>query len=84
MGPVTKTVDAMDRWPGSQEPKNTGFQIANNTEDNFFEWFAKNPDRLGRYGQAMAANAASEYVKYPCFFFDLGAGLFSNVLARCT
>jgi hypothetical protein len=58
--PVTNTVDAMDRWPNSQEPRNTGFQIANNTEDNFFEWFAKNPDRLGRYGTAMAANAASE------------------------
>lgn len=60
LGPVTKAVDAMDRWPDSQEPRNTGFQIANNTEDNFFEWFAKNPDRLGRYGTAMAANAASE------------------------
>ncbi|CZR64269.1 related to sterigmatocystin 7-O-methyltransferase precursor [Phialocephala subalpina] len=59
-GPVAKTVDAMDKWPESQEPRNTGFQVANNTEDNFFEWFAKNPDRLGRYGTAMAANAASE------------------------
>jgi hypothetical protein len=50
----------MDRWPGSQEPRETGFQLANNTTDNFFEVFAKNPERLKRYGTAMAANAASE------------------------
>lgn len=58
--PITNTVDAMDKRPGSQEPRQTGFQVANRTEDNFFEHFAKNPDRLKRYGTAMAANAASE------------------------
>ncbi|PVH87919.1 S-adenosyl-L-methionine-dependent methyltransferase [Cadophora sp. DSE1049] len=58
--PIGNTVDAMDKWPGSQEPRQTGFQVANHTEDNFFEHFAKNPDRLKRYGTAMAANAASE------------------------
>lgn len=54
------TVDAMDKWPGSQEPDETGFQLANNTTDTFFEHFAKNQDGLKRYGTAMAANAASE------------------------
>ena len=58
--PVAHVVDAMDRWPGSQEPRETGFQIANNTTDTFFEHFAKHQDRLKRYGTAMAANAASE------------------------
>ncbi len=58
--PIGNAVDAMDKWPGSQEPRQTGFQIANNTNDNFFEHLAKNPDRLKRYGTAMAANAASE------------------------
>jgi hypothetical protein len=61
--PITSTVDAMDRWPGSQEPTETGFQVANNTTDSFFEHFAKNQDRLKRYGTAMAANAASEGYK---------------------
>jgi hypothetical protein len=60
LGPITQTVNAMDTWPGSQEPRETGFQVANNTSDNFFEYFAKNPERLKRYGTAMAANAASE------------------------
>jgi hypothetical protein len=60
LGPIGRTVDAMDRWPCSQEPRETGFQVANSTNDNFFEHFAKNPERLKRYGTAMAANAASE------------------------
>jgi hypothetical protein len=58
--PIANTVDAMDKWPGSQEPRETEFQIANNTNDNLFEHFAKHPDRLKRYGTAIAANAASE------------------------
>jgi hypothetical protein len=58
--PIGNTIDAMDKWPGSQEPRQTGFQVANNTNDNFFEHFAKYPDRLKRYGTAMAANAVSE------------------------
>jgi hypothetical protein len=58
--PIANTVDAMDEWPGSQEPRETGFQITNNTNDNFLGHFAKHPDRLQRYGAAMAASAASE------------------------
>jgi hypothetical protein len=58
--PVAHTVDAMDKWPGSQEPRETGFQIANKTTDTFFEYFAKHQNRLKRYGTAMAANATSE------------------------
>ena len=58
--PIAHTVDAMDKWPGSQEPRETGYSIANNTNDNFFEHFARDPNRLKRYGTAMAANAASE------------------------
>ncbi|KAG4431838.1 hypothetical protein IFR05_012676 [Cadophora sp. M221] len=58
--PIGSTVDAMDKWPRSEEPRQTGFQVANNTNDNFFEHFAKNPDKLKRYGTAMAANGTSE------------------------
>lgn len=82
--PVGRCVDAMDKWPGSQEPRETGFQIANNTTDTFFEHFAKNQDRLKRYGTAMAANAASEgyHVKhlvdnYP--WGSLGEGIVVDV-----
>jgi hypothetical protein len=39
--PITYTVDAMDIWPGSQEPRETGFQVVNKTTDTFFEYFAK-------------------------------------------
>ena len=60
---VARTVDAMDKWPGSQEPRETGYQIANHMPDTLFEHFAKNQDGLKRYGTAMEANAASEV---PC------------------
>lgn len=88
LGPVMKTVDAMDRWPDSQEPRNTGFQVANNTQDNFFEWFAKNPDRLGRYGTALAANAASEgyHVKHVVETYpwdNLGEATIVDVSSSC-
>jgi len=58
--PIAHTVDAMDKWPDSQEPTETGFQIANNTSDSFFQIFAKKPETLKRYGTAMQANAKSE------------------------
>jgi len=58
--PMANTVDAMDKWPGSQEPKETGFQVANRTEEHFFEALAKGPGKLKRHGTAMAANAGSE------------------------
>lgn len=58
--PIASTVDAMEKWPSSQEPTETGFQVANQTTENFFEIFAQRPESLKRYGTAMAANAASE------------------------
>ncbi|KAH8592329.1 hypothetical protein B0O99DRAFT_630306 [Bisporella sp. PMI_857] len=58
--PMVHQVDALTKWPNSHEPRETAFQIANNTSDTFFEIFAKSPERLKRYGTAMAANAASE------------------------
>jgi hypothetical protein len=58
--PIANTVDAMDKWPGSQQLRETGFQIANHTNDNFLEHFAKHLDRLQRYETTIAADAASE------------------------
>jgi len=54
-----RTIEAMERWPGSQEPNESGFSIANDSTDPFFPIMAKDPERLKRYGTAMAAQAAA-------------------------
>jgi len=57
---MAKTTDAMRKWPGSQEPNETGMQIAYNTTDPFFKIMASSPERLRRHGKAMAAHSAGE------------------------
>jgi hypothetical protein len=54
------TTDAMRKWPGSQEPNETGMQIAYNTTDHFFKIIASSPERLRRHGKAMAAHSTGE------------------------
>ena len=49
---AVKTVDALQKWPGAQEPNQTGFNIANGTEDLFFEEIGKE-GRSKRYDEAM-------------------------------
>jgi len=58
--PMAHTLDAMRKWPGSQEPNETGMQIAYNTTDPFFKIMASSPERLRRHGKAMAAHSAGE------------------------
>jgi hypothetical protein len=58
--PMAHALDAMRKWPGSQEPNHTGMQIAYNTTDPFFKIIASSPERLRRHGKAMAAHGAGE------------------------
>jgi hypothetical protein len=64
--PMAHTLDAMRKWPGSQEPNHTGMQIAYNTEDQFFKIIASDsehvtgPQRLRRHGLAMASYGKGE------------------------
>ncbi|MCJ1436572.1 hypothetical protein MMC27_005952 [Xylographa pallens] len=48
------TVDALDRWPGSQEPEHTGFALAKNTSVPFFVELEKSPTRAKRFADAMS------------------------------
>ncbi|KAL8733397.1 MAG: hypothetical protein Q9181_003605 [Wetmoreana brouardii] len=50
---ATKTVEALTKWPGSEEPNNTGFNVAYNTDAIIFDEIAKYPDRDQRYADAM-------------------------------
>lgn len=50
---ASRMVEAISRWPGSQEPNQTGFSIANDTADPMFVELSKNPERLQRFSDAM-------------------------------
>jgi hypothetical protein len=57
---MARTTDALRKWPGSQEPDQTGMQIAYDTTDHFFKIIASSPERLRRHGKAMAAHSSGE------------------------
>ncbi|KAK0705474.1 putative O-methyltransferase [Lasiosphaeris hirsuta] len=45
--------DAMRRFPGSGEPNETGFSVANATDKSFFAFMSDHPDRLRRFAAVM-------------------------------
>ncbi|KAK1757018.1 S-adenosyl-L-methionine-dependent methyltransferase [Echria macrotheca] len=47
------TPDAMQKFPGSGEPNETGFAVANNTDKSLFAFFSDHPDRLARFAAVM-------------------------------
>ncbi|ROW02484.1 hypothetical protein VMCG_06063 [Cytospora schulzeri] len=53
----TKVVDALKKYPGSQEPNETGFCIANNTAVSIYSVLGSNPERAMRFEHAMVAYA---------------------------
>ena len=50
---AVKTVDALQKWPDAQEPNQTSFNLAHETDDIFFTEIAKEPARDTRYADAM-------------------------------
>ncbi|KAL9121280.1 MAG: hypothetical protein Q9187_002165 [Circinaria calcarea] len=50
---ATRAVDAMIRWPGSEEPIHTGWHLVNNKDGPFFTEIAKSPERHRRFADAM-------------------------------
>ncbi|KAM4056184.1 o-methyltransferase [Hirsutella rhossiliensis] len=54
-----KMVDALQRWPGSGEPNQTGFALANNTTDSIYSVIDADPARGARFASAMKAIADS-------------------------
>ncbi|KAI4185004.1 MAG: hypothetical protein LQ348_004446 [Seirophora lacunosa] len=50
---ATKAMDALTKWPGSEEPNHTGFNIAHNTDATIFDEITQHPDREQRYADAM-------------------------------
>lgn len=55
IGPAsTKVIEAHRKWPGSEEPNETGFNFEFNTGDPFYVELAKDPERSRRFGAGMA------------------------------
>ncbi|KAI0157409.1 S-adenosyl-L-methionine-dependent methyltransferase [Xylariaceae sp. FL1272] len=48
--------DAIDKWPASEEPTETGFALANNTTKSMYEFFSDHPERARRFANAMRAH----------------------------
>ncbi|KAF2468415.1 sterigmatocystin 8-O-methyltransferase precursor [Lindgomyces ingoldianus] len=55
VGPAkTRIVDAIAKWPDSDEPNHSGFQIANDTDKAMFDFFEDHPARMNRFKDAMS------------------------------
>ncbi|KAM3069220.1 hypothetical protein ACMFMG_010736 [Clarireedia jacksonii] len=50
---ATRVVDAMEKWPGTEEPTHTGFNLANNTSDPFYVEIQKSPRRAREFADGM-------------------------------
>ncbi|KAH9885690.1 S-adenosyl-L-methionine-dependent methyltransferase [Xylariomycetidae sp. FL2044] len=50
---AAQTCNAMTNFPGSEEPNETGFSVANNTDKPMYECLAEHPERSRRFANMM-------------------------------
>ncbi|KAH8895954.1 O-methyltransferase [Thozetella sp. PMI_491] len=94
---ATHTCSALAKYPGSEEPNETGFSVANQTDKPMYEFFSTVPERAQRFSNAMTAFSEGKggLVSYVTDYFpweqlgrgtvvDVGgsAGLVCHALAR--
>ncbi|KAI0173698.1 sterigmatocystin 8-O-methyltransferase [Hypoxylon sp. FL1284] len=48
-----KLAAALEKWPGSQKPNETGFSLANDTTGSIFDIIGESPERAVRFANAM-------------------------------
>ncbi|KAJ4420448.1 hypothetical protein N0V82_004324 [Gnomoniopsis sp. IMI 355080] len=49
--------DAVAKWPGSEEPNQTGFAVAHNTDKTMFDYLSEHPEKAKYFYKAMRAFA---------------------------
>ncbi|KJZ71732.1 hypothetical protein HIM_08874 [Hirsutella minnesotensis 3608] len=49
----TKMLDAVQKWPSSSEPNETGFSLANDTSESLYSILGRNPERAALFANAM-------------------------------
>jgi len=52
---ATKLVDALQKWPASEDSSETGFALANNTKASIYDIISADPVRAQRFAGAMKA-----------------------------
>ncbi|KAL8943120.1 MAG: hypothetical protein Q9211_001108 [Gyalolechia sp. 1 TL-2023] len=77
-------VDAVARWPESEEPEHAGFNLANNTSKPMFQFFEEDPERMNRFKDAMSflqtfPGLQTSYVLKGFDWASLGNGLVVDV-----
>ncbi|KAL8751471.1 MAG: hypothetical protein Q9184_006059 [Pyrenodesmia sp. 2 TL-2023] len=78
------TVDAVAKWPESEEPEHAGFNLANNTSKPMFKFFEENPERMNRFKDSMSflqtfPGLQNSYVLKGFDWASLGNGLVVDV-----
>ncbi|KAG9234888.1 O-methyltransferase-domain-containing protein [Amylocarpus encephaloides] len=61
--PIASVVNAMKKWPNSQEPNETGVNFANNSDLAWFDFLQKKEGLAKRYSLAMEAHGGGEGFK---------------------
>ncbi|KAJ8130027.1 hypothetical protein O1611_g3604 [Lasiodiplodia mahajangana] len=50
---ATKTIEALQTWPASEEPNETGYALSNGGSETVYSIFAKDSERAGRWARGM-------------------------------
>ncbi|CAI6227371.1 unnamed protein product [Periconia digitata] len=50
---ATKMVEALKKWPASEEANETGYTLANNGSETLYDVFAKNPEKATKWAKGM-------------------------------
>ncbi|OGM41087.1 O-methyltransferase [Aspergillus bombycis] len=72
----TRTVDATEKWPGSEEPNETGYSLAFNTNMNPFDEISQDPRRRAQFITAMRFSHLhpSYHLSHLLDNYDFGTG----------
>ncbi|KAI1754940.1 hypothetical protein F4782DRAFT_538934 [Xylaria castorea] len=72
---AAQTCNAMAQFPGSQEPTETGFSLANNTDKSMYEFLSGYPERSRRFANTMrgSTNRKMFDLQYITDFYFLGS-----------
>ena len=57
----TRIVDAIQQWPNSEEPNHTGYNLATNQFETYFDGMKKEPDRAKRFADCMVFTHAGSF-----------------------
>ncbi|KAI8944221.1 S-adenosyl-L-methionine-dependent methyltransferase [Xylaria longipes] len=69
---AAQTCNAMTRFPGSQEPTETGFSLANNTDKSMYQYLSDYPGRSARFANMMRGftGGSAFDIRYITDFYD--------------